>query len=41
MNRLAVGSIPEARTVSNDFLHIAMTLVTTLALVRLASLRER
>ena len=40
MSRLAVGSIPAARTISNDFLHIAMTLVTTLALVRLASLRE-
>ena len=36
MARLAVGSIPEARTITNDFLHIAMTLVTTLALVRLA-----
>ena len=40
MARLAIGSIPAARTESNDFLHIAMTLVTTLALVRLASLRE-
>jgi hypothetical protein len=40
MGRLALGSIPAARTVSNDFLHIAMTLVTTLALVRLASLRD-
>ncbi len=40
MGRLALGSIPAAHTVSNDFLHIAMTLVTTLALVRLASLRE-
>jgi hypothetical protein len=39
MSRLAVGAIPAARTVSNDFLHIAMTLITTLALVRLASLR--
>jgi hypothetical protein len=39
MARLAMGSIPEARTVTNDFLHIAMTLVTTLALVRLASRR--
>ena len=38
--RLAVGSIPAARTMSNDFLHIAMILVTTLALVRLASLRD-
>jgi hypothetical protein len=37
MGRLALGSIPAAHTVSNDFLHIAMTLVTTLALVRLAS----
>jgi hypothetical protein len=34
--RLATGSIPQARTISNDFLHIAMTLVTTAALVRLA-----
>ena len=34
--RLALGSIPEANTVTNDFLHIAMILVTTLALVRLA-----
>jgi hypothetical protein len=34
--RLAMGSIPGARTISNDFLHIAMTLVTTAALVRLA-----
>lgn len=40
MFRLALGSIPEAHTVSNDFLHLAMTLVTTLALVRLASLRD-
>jgi hypothetical protein len=40
MARLAVGSIPAAHTMSNDFLHIAMTLVTTLALVRLASLRN-
>jgi hypothetical protein len=40
MNRLAVGAIPEARTVSNDFLHIAMVLVTTLALVRVASRRD-
>jgi hypothetical protein len=40
MFRLAVGSIPAAHTMSNDFLHIAMTLVTTLALVRLASLRD-
>ena len=39
MARLAIGSIPAAHTMSNDFLHIAMTLVTTLALVRLASLR--
>jgi len=40
MGRLALGSIPAAHTVSNDFLHIAMTLVTTLALARLASLRD-
>jgi hypothetical protein len=40
MFRLALGSIPEAHTVSDDFLHIAMTLVTTLALVRFASLRD-
>jgi hypothetical protein len=40
MGRLAIGSIPAAHTVSNDFLHIGMTLVTTLALVRLASLRD-
>ncbi len=40
MTRLAIGSIPEAHTMSNDFLHIAMTLVTTLALVRLASLKD-
>ena len=40
MSRLALGSIPAAHTVSNDFLHIAMTLVTTLALVRLASLKD-
>jgi hypothetical protein len=39
MGRLAVGSIPEARTMSNDFLHIGMTIATTLALVRLAGLR--
>jgi hypothetical protein len=39
MGRLAVGSIPEARTMSNDFLHIGMTLVTTLCLVRLARVR--
>lgn len=39
MFRLAIGSIPEAHTMSNDFLHIAMTLVTTLALVRFAGLR--
>jgi hypothetical protein len=37
MGRLALGSMPAAHTASNDFLHIAMTLVTTLALVRLAS----
>ena len=40
MIRLAMGSIPAAHTVSNDFLHIAMTLVATLALVRFASLRD-
>jgi hypothetical protein len=40
MSHLALGSNPAAHTVSNDFLHIAMTLVTTLALVRLASLRD-
>jgi hypothetical protein len=40
MARLAVGSIPEARTMTNDFLHIGMTLVTTVALVRLAKLRS-
>lgn len=39
MGRLAMGSIPEARTLTNDFLHIAMTLVTTVALVRLAGRR--
>nr|MBA2364045.1 hypothetical protein [Chloroflexia bacterium] len=39
MGRLAMGSIPEAHTMSNDFLHIAMTLVTTAALVRLAGRR--
>ena len=37
MARLAMGSIPEARTMSNDFLHIAMTVMTTTGLVRLAS----
>jgi hypothetical protein len=40
MARLAMGSIPAARTVTNDFLHIAMTLVTTIALVRIASRRS-
>jgi hypothetical protein len=40
MSRLALGSIPAARTVSNDFLHIVMILVTTLALVRLAATRR-
>lgn len=40
MSLLALGSVPAAHTISNDFLHIAMTLVTTLALVRLASLRD-
>jgi hypothetical protein len=38
MARLAIGSIPEARTMTNDFLHIGMTIVTTGLLVRLASL---
>jgi hypothetical protein len=38
--RLSMGSIPEARTITNDFLHIGMTLVTTVALVRLASRRR-
>ena len=41
MGRLALRSIPEADTVSNDFLHIGMTLMTTVALVRLAGLRSR
>lgn len=40
MARLAVGSIPEAHTMTNDFLHIGMTLVTTVSLVRLARLRS-
>jgi hypothetical protein len=40
MARLALGSIPEARTVTNDFLHIGMTLVTTVSLVRLAGLQR-
>jgi hypothetical protein len=40
MVRLAVGSIPEAHTMTNDFLHIGMTLVTTVALVRLAKLHS-
>jgi hypothetical protein len=40
MARLAVGSIPEAHTMTNDFLHIGMTLVTTVALVRLARLHS-
>jgi hypothetical protein len=39
MGRLAVGSIPEAHTMSNDFLHLGMTLFTTVSLVRLARLR--
>jgi hypothetical protein len=39
MGRLAMGSIPAAHTMTNDFLHIAMTLTTTLALVRLAGRR--
>jgi hypothetical protein len=41
MGRLAVGSIPEARTMTNDFLHMGMIILTTLALVRLAGLRSR
>ncbi|HET7081382.1 MAG TPA: hypothetical protein VFM49_28465 [Chloroflexia bacterium] len=40
MARLAMSSIPAARTVTNDFLHIAMTLVTTITLVRIASRRD-
>jgi hypothetical protein len=40
MARLAIGSIPQAHTMTNDFLHIAMTLVTVVALVRLTSLRQ-
>jgi hypothetical protein len=40
MARLAIGSIPEAHTMTNDFLHIGMTLVTTVALVRLAKLHS-
>jgi hypothetical protein len=40
MVRLAVGSIPEAHTMSNDFLHIGMVLVTTGALVRQAGHRH-
>ena len=40
MARLAMGSIPAAHTMTNDFLHIAMTFVTTAALVRLASIRR-
>jgi hypothetical protein len=40
MGRLAMGSIPEAHTMSNDFLHIGMTLLTTVSLVRLARLRS-
>jgi hypothetical protein len=36
MGRLAMGSVPEAHTITNDFLHIGMTLLTTVALVRLA-----
>jgi hypothetical protein len=39
MARLAMGSIPEAHTMTNDFLHIGMTVVTTVALVRLAGQR--
>ncbi len=38
MVRLSMGSIPAARTEANDFLHIAMTLLSTLALVRLTAL---
>jgi hypothetical protein len=41
MARLAIGSIPEAHTMSNDFLHIGMILVTTVALVRRARLDSR
>jgi len=41
MARLAIGSIPEAHTMSNDFLHIGMILVTTVAVVRRAGLRSR
>jgi hypothetical protein len=37
--RLAIGAIPEARTMTNDVLHLAMMFVTTAALVRLASRR--
>ncbi|MCZ7570236.1 MAG: hypothetical protein M5U01_16845 [Ardenticatenaceae bacterium] len=41
MVRRAPGSIPATHTVSNDFLHSAMIWGTTLALVRLASLKGR
>jgi hypothetical protein len=41
MARLAMGSIPEAHTMSNDFLHIGMILVTSVALVRRASRSQR
>lgn len=41
MTRLAMGSIPEARTETNDYLHISMTVVTTIALVRLAGLSAK
>jgi hypothetical protein len=40
MGRLALGSMLVARTITDDFVHIAMTLVTTLALVQLASRRS-
>jgi hypothetical protein len=33
MAMLAVGRVPEARTITNDFLHIGMLLMTTVALV--------
>ena len=40
MARLAMGSIPAAHTMTNDFLHIGMTLVTTVSLVRLTRLHS-
>lgn len=40
MARLASGAIPEARTESNDYAHIAMTALSTIGLVRLAGLRR-